>query len=44
MRTFLFRKGDQSEAVKAFDTQGAWEALAKIVGDTTGWELYGAQG
>ncbi len=44
MRTFIFMKGNETEAVKARDLQGAWDALEIMVGDTTGWELEGTQG
>lgn len=44
IRTFIFHKGEESEAVKAKDINGAWEALEAKVGDTEGWELQAAQG
>lgn len=43
-RTFIFRKGNETEAVKAEDIQGAWDALEEKVGDTRGWQLEGGQG
>ena len=44
MRTFIFTKGNKTEAVRAYDIQSAWDALEAIVGDTTGWEQAAEQG
>jgi hypothetical protein len=40
----MFKKGEDMKTVKADSEPEAWEKLAEKVGDTTGWELFAAQG